>query len=138
MSTIIRTIASLIFSGTSLRCKDINFIFSHAGGTISALTERFAVQAVSMPGMKERGMTGEAVMSEIRRFYYDTAQASNPIAMASLTAMIDRSQIVFGSDFPYRTSLEPVNNLGKLFNGQNLRKIDFENTKRILPRVPLI
>jgi 6-methylsalicylate decarboxylase len=133
-----RTIASLIFSGTSMRCKDINFIFSHAGGTISALTERFAVQAVSMPGMKERGMTGEAVMSEIRRFYYDTAQASNPIAMASLTAMIDRSQIVFGSDFPYRTSLEHVNNLSKIFNRQDLRKIDFENAKRILPKVPLI
>jgi hypothetical protein len=33
-----RTIASLIFSGTAQRCKDINFIFSHAGGTISAVT----------------------------------------------------------------------------------------------------
>ena len=130
-----RTIASLIFSGTSMRCKDINFIFSHGGGTISALTERFTVQAVSMPGMKERGMTGESVLGEIRRFYYDTAQASNPVAMASLTTMIDRSQIVFGSDFPYRTSLEHVQNLSKLFNAHDLRKIDFENASRILPKV---
>ncbi len=133
-----RTIASLIFSGTSMRCKDINFIFSHGGGTISALTERFAVQAVSMPGMKERGMTGESVMGEIRRFYYDTAQASNPIAMASITKMIDHSQIVFGSDYPYRTSLEHVNNLSKLFDAQILRKIDYENAQRILPRVKLL
>jgi 6-methylsalicylate decarboxylase len=130
-----RTIASLIFSGTSMRCKDINFIFSHGGGTITALTERFTVQAVSMPGMKERGMTGESVLGEIRRFYYDTAQASNPVAMASLTTMIDRSQIVFGSDFPYRTSLEHVQNLSRLFNASDLRKIDFENASRILPKV---
>jgi 6-methylsalicylate decarboxylase len=132
-----RTIASLIFSGTSMRCRDINFIFSHAGGTISALTERFAVQAVSMPGMKERGMTGDTVMAEIKRFYYDTAQASNTIAMASLTKMVDITQVVFGSDYPYRTSLEHVNNLSKLFGAQDLRKIDYENAKRILPMVKL-
>ena len=75
---------------------------------------------------------------EIRRFYYDTAQASNPIAMASITKMIDHSQIVFGSDYPYRTSLEHVNNLSKLFDAQTLRKIDYENAQRILPRVKLL
>jgi 6-methylsalicylate decarboxylase len=36
-----RTIASLIFSGTAARCPDVNFIFSHAGGTVTALTDRF-------------------------------------------------------------------------------------------------
>ncbi len=128
-----RTIASLIFSGTSARCKDINFIFSHGGGTLSSVTERFTVQVVSFPPYKKRGFTGENVMSEIRRFYYDTAQCSNPIAMASLTKMVDVSQIVFGTDYPYRTGEEHVKGLSTLFNAKDLRAIDRDNALRILP-----
>ena len=36
-----RTIASLLFSGTSARCPNIRFLFSHAGGTMPYITERF-------------------------------------------------------------------------------------------------
>ena len=128
-----RTIASLIFSGTSMRCKDINFIFSHGGGSLTALTERFAIQAVSFPQIKQRGFTGENVMNEIQRFYYDTAQAANPIAMASLTKMVNISQIVFGTDYPYRTGVEHVTGLAPIFNASELRAIDRENALRILP-----
>ncbi|MCL6645311.1 MAG: amidohydrolase, partial [Dehalococcoidia bacterium] len=42
-----RTIASLIFSGTSMRFKDINWIFSHGGGALTAFAERFLVQMVT-------------------------------------------------------------------------------------------
>jgi predicted TIM-barrel fold metal-dependent hydrolase len=128
-----RTIASLIFSGTSMRCPDINFIFSHGGGSLSAMTERFAIQAVSMPQIKQRGFTGDNVMNEIRRFYYDTAQAANPIAMASLTKMVNISQIVFGTDYPYRKGIEHVTGLAPIFNASELRAIDRDNALRILP-----
>jgi predicted TIM-barrel fold metal-dependent hydrolase len=130
-----RTIASLIFSGTSARCRDINFIFSHGGGTISSLTERFVVQIVSFPPYKARGFTGESVMAELKRFYYDTAQAANPIAMASLTKLVDTRQIVFGTDYPYRTSLEHVKGLAGIFGTSDLRLIERENALRILPTV---
>ena len=128
-----RTIASLIFSGTSTRCKDINFIFSHAGGTVSALTERLTVQIVSLPQFKH--FTGEGVTAELRRFYYDTAQASNPIAMASLTKMVATSQILFGTDFPYRTAEQHVKGLAALFGADDLTKIERENALRILPQL---
>jgi 6-methylsalicylate decarboxylase len=128
-----RTVASLIFSGTSARCKDINFIFSHGGGTLSSVTERFTVQVVSFPDFKQRGFTGESVMKEIKRFYYDTAQCSNPIAMASITKMVDVSQIVFGTDYPYRTGEDHVKGLSALFNAVDLKAIERENALRILP-----
>jgi hypothetical protein len=44
-----RTIASLVFSGAAARYADIEFIFSHAGGTMPFLIERFDVLARS-PG----------------------------------------------------------------------------------------
>jgi predicted TIM-barrel fold metal-dependent hydrolase len=130
-----RTIASLVFSGTARRCKDINFIFSHAGGTLSALTERFLVQVVSFPQFKERGFDATRVLAELRQFYYDTAQASNPVAMASLTKFIPISNIVYGTDYPYRTAAEHTKGLAEVFSGADLRAIERENALRILPRM---
>jgi len=131
-----RTIASLIFSGTATRCKDINFIFSHGGGTLSALTERFTVQVVAFPQYKDRGFTGEGVMKLLQGFYYDTAQCSNPIAMASLTKFISTSNIVFGTDYPYRTAEEHVKGLAGVFGPADLAKIERANAMRLMPRLP--
>ena len=129
-----RTIASLVFSGTAQRCPDINFIFSHAGGTLSALTERFTVQMMRPPYAKP-GFTAERVLSELRRFYYDTAQTSNPVAMASLTRLVPTSQIVYGTDFPYRSAAEHTQGLAQIFSGAELRAIERDNALRILPRL---
>ena len=49
-----RTIVSLIFSGTSQKYKDINWIFSHGGGALTAFAERFLVQMVSTPPYKDK------------------------------------------------------------------------------------
>lgn len=127
-----RTIASLIFSHAAERFPDINFIFSHAGGTVTALTDRFTVQMVSTPKYKD--FTGEGVMATLKRFYYDTAQSSNPIAMASLTKLVAASQIVFGTDYPYRTGAEQTKGLTEIFGPEDLAKIDRENALRLLPR----
>ena len=40
--------------------------------------------------------------------YSDTAQAAHPYTLASLTRLVPVSQIVFGTDFPYRTASEHV------------------------------
>ena len=68
------------------------------------------------------------------RFYYDTAQAANPIAMASLTKMVTASQIVFGSDYPYRTGAEHVRGLAEVFGPEDLRRIERENALKLVPR----
>jgi 6-methylsalicylate decarboxylase len=127
-----RTIASLIFSGTSARCPNIDFIFSHAGGTVISLVERFTVQIVASP--KFKSFTGDGVMAELKRFYYDTAQSSNPVSMAALTKMVAVSQILFGTDYPYRTSDEHVRGLASVFGPEDLAKIERENALRLLPQ----
>ena len=59
-----RTIASLIFSGASQRCKDINFIFSHGGGALTAVVERF--EDLMVRTYKD-AFTKESVDRELRR-----------------------------------------------------------------------
>jgi 6-methylsalicylate decarboxylase len=126
-----RTIASLIFSRTAERCPDVNFIFSHGGGTVTALTDRLTLSILRYPKYKD--FTADGVLAQLRRFYYDTAQFSNPIAMASLTKLVTATQIVYGTDYPYRSGEEYAKALAGIFGVEDLAKISRGNALRLLP-----
>jgi len=130
-----RTIANLIFSGASQHYPDINFIFSHGGGVLTAVAERFEIQMVNTPPYKGK-ISRETVDHELRRFYYDTAQVSNAVTIGALAELVPTSQIVFGTDYPYRTAAQHVAGLAKAFQGPTLRAIERDNALRILPTVP--
>jgi predicted TIM-barrel fold metal-dependent hydrolase len=128
-----RSIANLIFSGASQRYKDINFIFSHGGGVLTAVVERFQIQML-MPPYKGK-FTREIIDHELRRFHYDTAQVANAVTIGALANLVPTSQIVFGTDYPYRTAAEHVAGLAKVFHGPTLRAIERDNAVRILPNL---
>jgi len=129
-----RTIASLVFSGTAARCREVTFIFSHGGGTMPFLAERFQRLPLANPAVAARVPGG--VEGELRRFYYDTAQAAHPYALASLTRLIPVSQIVFGTDFPYRTAADHVKGLTDYgFSQADLMAIDRGNALRLMPHL---
>jgi predicted TIM-barrel fold metal-dependent hydrolase len=75
------------------------------------------------------------VEAELKRFYYDTAQAAHPYALASLTKLVPTSQIVFGTDYPYRTAIDHVKGLASYgFGASDLQAIDRDNAVRLMPR----
>ena len=132
-----RTIASLVLSGATSRFPDIRWIFSHAGGTMPFLVERFEFQA----GVQSRSPEGakkipNGVLHELKRLHFDTAQSSNPYALSALTRLVSVSQIMFGTDYPYRTTAEHVKGLAEcgLFNAADLAAIGRGNAARLLPR----
>ncbi len=129
-----RTIASLLFSGTSQRYHDITWIFSHGGGALTAFAERFQMQMVKTPPYADK-FTSEIVDGELKRFYYDTAQISNAVTIGALAKLVPISQIVFGTDFPYRNAAEHVKGLTAAFSGDDLKAIDRDNALRIIPRL---
>jgi predicted TIM-barrel fold metal-dependent hydrolase len=125
-----RAIACLIFSGAAERFKDIRFIFSHAGGTMPFLVERFE----RAPGKYAPSAPG-GVIRHLKRFHYDTAQAAHPWALMGLTRLVASSQILFGTDFPYRTAAETARGIVDFgFSESDLRAIDRDNALRLLPR----
>jgi predicted TIM-barrel fold metal-dependent hydrolase len=129
-----RAIASLVFSGAAARFHDMKIIFSHGGGTLPFLTERFLRLPVANKNLASRVPNG--VEAELKRFYYDTAQAAHPYALASLTRLIPVSQIVFGTDFPYRTAIDHVKGLTDYgFSANDLQSIDRDNALRLLPKL---
>jgi 6-methylsalicylate decarboxylase len=130
-----RTIASILFDGNARRFRDIRWIFSHAGGTMPFLVERFVRHPLLVPSSAP--LFPEGVAAELKRFYYDTAQASNPAAMSALTKVVPVSQVVFGTDYPYRTSLDHVNGLRSagVFSEAEIRMIERGTALTLLPRL---
>jgi predicted TIM-barrel fold metal-dependent hydrolase len=130
-----RTIADIVFSGNAQKFRDIRWIFSHAGGTMPFLIERFVRNPLLESNAKPT--VPEGTLAELRRFYYDTAQTANKAAMSALSAIIPVSQIVFGTDFPYRTSIDPVKGLrdAGVFTDAQLMDIERGNALKLLPRL---
>jgi 6-methylsalicylate decarboxylase len=140
-----RTIASLIFSGTTTRYADVTWIFSHAGGMMPFVIERFVsgTQVEIVPGIMTKGQGSnppqkvpKGVLYELRKMYYDTAQATNPVAMGALRKVVPVSQIVYGTDYWYRSAAETARGLttDKVFSEEELRAINRGNAERILPK----
>jgi predicted TIM-barrel fold metal-dependent hydrolase len=53
--------------------------------------------------------------------------------MASLTKLVATTQIVYGTDYPYRTGDEHTKALAGIFGPEDLAKIERENALRLLP-----
>jgi 6-methylsalicylate decarboxylase len=123
-----------VFSGAAARFRDVKMIFSHGGGTLPFLTERFVRLPLVNKNLAARVPNG--VEAELKRFYYDTAQAAHPYALASLTRLIPVSQIVFGTDYPYRTAIDHVKGLTDYgFSAGDLQAIDRDNAVRLISRL---
>ena len=130
-----RTIGDIVFSGNAQKFRDIKWIFSHSGGSMPFLVERFIRQP--MLEAKYKSAVPDGTLAELTRFYYDTAQTSNKAAMSALTAIIPTSQILFGTDFPYRTAMDHVNGLRScgVFTDAQIMDIERGNAVKLLPRL---
>ncbi len=128
-----RAIARLLFSGAAHRFKDITFIFSHAGGTMPFILERYTRRPLA--DKEIAAQVPDGVIAYLKRFYYDTAQASHPYAMASITKLVAITQLLFGTDFPFRNAEDHVAGLkGCGFSDADLYAIECGNARRLLPR----
>jgi len=128
-----RTIASLVFGEgkTALRFPDIKFIWSHSGGTLPYLTSRMEQVAKA-----RKDEFPDGAVSVFKRFYYEVAQGNTPGMLAALMYMVPVSQVMFGSDYPYRDAKEAVDGLANYkFSEADLRAIEYENALKMFPRL---
>ncbi len=127
-----RAIARLLFSGTAYRFPDIKWIFSHGGGSLPMFADRFD-RAGRLPVNVPHVPNG--VWAELKKFYYDVAQVEHPMGLAAVTRMVPISQILWGTDFPFRPGSAYVKGLGAFgFGKDDLRKIERDNALALLPR----
>jgi len=126
-----RTVTSLLLSGSFARYRDIKWLFSHAGGTIPMMAGRIDSFYGARPNLKEFAPDG--IQGELRRLYYDTANATSAPTMAALMKLVPASQITYGSDYPY-FPLDQIANLRQLgLTQEQLQDIASGNAMTLIP-----
>jgi predicted TIM-barrel fold metal-dependent hydrolase len=128
-----RTIASLLFGGAAHRYPDIQWIWSHSGGTLPFLWARFTRQEIDMKD-KAKAVLPNGLLAEVQRFNFDTAQGHHEGAIAALRVLVPPSKILFGSDFPYRKAEDVRVGLAeRSFSKTELEAIERGNALRLMP-----
>ncbi len=94
----IRAIMSVLANGTASRFPAIRFVWSHAGGGVSAIAGRAAV-------LSDRHATfidkGDKLVEMLGRFYFDLTQSTHPAALQALRTIVPDTQLFYGSDAPF-------------------------------------
>ena len=128
-----RTVTSLLLSGGFARWRDIQWLFSHAGGTIPMMAGRIASFYGEQPNLKE--FAPEGILGELQRLNYDTANATSAPAIAALLKLVPVSKVTFGTDYPY-FGLAQMKNLEQLgLDAAALKAIGSENAIKLIPRL---
>jgi predicted TIM-barrel fold metal-dependent hydrolase len=124
-----RTITHIVFSGVATRFPDIRWIFSHSGGTLPFLTARLELLA------QQRKLAGGAAPI-LRKFYYELAQGNTPGQLAALLHMVPMSQLLYGTDFPFRDGAEVNGGIAAYgFKPEDVRSIEREVALKLIPRL---
>jgi len=129
-----RAIASYIYRGAARRFPDVRMIWSHSGGTMPFLMERFD-GADRLPASKAAAPDGFRATAS--RFFYDIAQSTHPVPSRALRDTVPADRIVFGSDYPFRTALDHVKGLeaAKVYTASEIQGIHSGNVRRHLPEL---
>jgi predicted TIM-barrel fold metal-dependent hydrolase len=96
--------------------------------------QRFNGLFAGRKDLQEKLPNGPAYYME--RFFYDTAMANTAPPLSALLKVTKPAQIVFGTDFPFGSSLAVAAALRQsgLFNADDLQAIERGNAARIMPR----
>ena len=129
-----RAVTNLIYSGTLERCPSIRMQIAHLGGAAPFLAHRIGEWAGREPARAEAAPAG--ALAYLRRLYYDTGLANNPIALAAVRELTGLDQIVFGTDWPYAVLPEggdPAPDLG--LTPADRAAVDGTNVAVLVPRL---
>ena len=127
-----RAVTNLLFTGTFAKFRDIQFIFTHAGGDVPMVLGR--MHQYGPKNIAEKAPDG--IEYELRRLYYDIAGTAYRPAIAALTSLVPMTHILFGSDNPFVPLAETAEGMMQLgFSADDLRQIGRENALALLPRL---
>ncbi len=132
-----RMIMSLIVNDVPTRFPNINWIFSHAGGTMPFLVQRIVGHRGDLDSYLRQTAEPGSELDQLRGFYYDCAATANGVAMRALRQVVGIDQMVFGTDFPYSNMVNDVKGLtdAGVFDTQEFEQLYRDNIERIFPQL---
>lgn len=130
-----RTVLDLLFSGTFVRYRNIRWIFSHAGGTLPVMAGR--IRTLAQAEVKNLSQVApNGVDAEFKKLFFEVANSASSPTLTALASYVPISQILFGTDFPFVTVGQTLQELraAKIPLDQ-LQAIERGNASALFPRL---
>jgi predicted TIM-barrel fold metal-dependent hydrolase len=129
-----RAVTNLLYTGTLTRFPDIKYIFCHSGGALIPQVGRVVRHATESKKIAAKLPNGP--WAEIKKLYFDTAQASDPWNFGASRSFMPITQLLLGSDYPFIQVSDTVNALLDLgMSEADLRAVTRDNALRLFPRL---
>ena len=88
----------MVRSVVTSRYPNVKVILSHGGGFLPYAAYRFAGLTATMV---DTSRNADELITEFRRFYFDTALSATPAALPALLAFAEPGHVLYGSDWPF-------------------------------------
>jgi predicted TIM-barrel fold metal-dependent hydrolase len=131
------TMCRLVYAGYLERWPELKIVTHHSGGTIPMLAGRVkrGPRIGDEPGYERVAELRLPILDYLGRFYADTANFGNPVALRAALEFFGVDHVLFGSDFGFSTeflpqTLEDIESV--VTDESDKRALYEENARRVL------
>ena len=129
----------IVFAGYLERWPDLKIIVHHSGGTIPMLAGRVKSMPFTTPGSGDpvQDRLSRPILDYLKRFYADTANFGNPIALRAALEFFGTEHVLFGSDFGFSPTFLPetLDDIEEVIEDEDVKRVLYEGNARRLLRL---
>ena len=132
----VRTVVSMLYSGSFTRYSKMRFIVPHCGSAVPLLKARISGLSNWNRQIAERLPNGP--LHELKKLYYDTALSARPECFGPLLELVTAKNIVLGTDYPWggMTVADTIAGVVRQgFSVEELRLIERDNALALFPHL---
>ena len=101
------TMMRLVYAGYLERWPELKFVMHHSGGTVPMLAGRLKQTPDGIGAERVNQLLTQPVDQYLKRFYVDTANFGNPIALRAALEFFGVDHVLFGTDFGFSAAFAP-------------------------------
>jgi predicted TIM-barrel fold metal-dependent hydrolase len=129
------TMCRLVYAGYLERWPDLRIVVHHSGGTVPMLAGRLKTMPFGPETEEVAARLEHAPLHYLKRFYADTANFGNPIALRAALEFFGVDHVLFGTDFGFSRAFAPetVADVEAVVNDEATKRTIYEgNARRVL------
>ncbi len=134
-----RTVSDLVFSGVLTRYPDIEWVFTHGGGTLPLLADRMELFRTFLDG-PDTPPDDPTLQDQIATLWFDMAGTPFPHQVPALVTAFGHDRVLYGSDYCWTPAAAAAAQVASLDtapppDGDSWRDLTTRNAQRLLHRL---
>ena len=129
------TMSRLVYAGYLERWPELKIIVHHSGGTVPMLAGRLKTLQKTPDNEAVAARLRHGPLEYLKRFYADTANFGNPIALRAALDFFGPDRVLFATDFGFSTTFAPetIDDVETVIADEEIKRTVYErNARRVL------